>query len=228
MPRELTVGSLFSGIGGFDLGFERAGMRTVWFCEQDPFCQRVLAKHWPGVPVHDDVRALVADTERGGLVDTDVHQREHDAAGRPGGHLAAVERGAGEGRGEQHLPVRCHTSTSSAAASPAKTSQSPAGAKGSTGHARVFGQSTPDSFASYDPATSSWRTSQLSLLEEWSVFSGTWPRAGMTRSGTAFRLVPLAPLTAATGSGSLPTPNGHPICQPGRRTGAPGTNIGRA
>jgi DNA (cytosine-5)-methyltransferase 1 len=58
----LTVGSLFSGIGGFDLGFERAGMHTVWFCEQDAFCQRVLAKHWPGVPCHPDVRALVADT----------------------------------------------------------------------------------------------------------------------------------------------------------------------
>jgi DNA (cytosine-5)-methyltransferase 1 len=59
----LTVGSLFSGIGGFDLGLERAGMRTVWFCEQDPFCKRVLAKHWPGVPVHDDVCALVADAD---------------------------------------------------------------------------------------------------------------------------------------------------------------------
>lgn len=52
----MRVGSLFSGIGGFDLGFERAGMSTAWFCEQDAYCQRVLAKHWPGVPVYPDAR----------------------------------------------------------------------------------------------------------------------------------------------------------------------------
>lgn len=102
-------------------------------------------------------------------------------------------------------PCRCHTSTSSAAASPARTSASPAREQGSTGLARVFGQSTPVSLASYDPATSSWRTSQLSLLEEWAEFSETWPRAGMTRNGTAFQLQPLAPLTRGTASGSLPT-----------------------
>src|SRR6478752_8428105 len=51
---------LFSGIGGFSLGLERSGgFRTVAFCEIDPFCRRVLAKHWPEVPRHDDVRTAV-------------------------------------------------------------------------------------------------------------------------------------------------------------------------
>lgn len=58
----LTVGSLFSGIGGLDLGFERAGgFRVSWFCEQDPWCRRVLNQHWPGVPVYEDVLRLPAD-----------------------------------------------------------------------------------------------------------------------------------------------------------------------
>ena len=51
-----TVGSLFAGIGGFDLAFEREGYDVAWQVEIDSYCQRVLEKHWPDVPRYDDVR----------------------------------------------------------------------------------------------------------------------------------------------------------------------------
>lgn len=59
---QLTVGSLFSGIGGFDLGFERAGMKVIWQCEIDKYCQRVLHKHWPDVTIYDDIRLIDEST----------------------------------------------------------------------------------------------------------------------------------------------------------------------
>jgi DNA (cytosine-5)-methyltransferase 1 len=57
----VNVLDLFSGIGGFSLGLERAGMRTVAFCEIDPFCRRVLAKHWPATRIFGDIRELTAE-----------------------------------------------------------------------------------------------------------------------------------------------------------------------
>jgi len=58
---------LFSGIGGFSLGLERAGMETVAFCEFDKHAQKVLKKHWPKVPIYDDVRTLDGKQFRGSV-----------------------------------------------------------------------------------------------------------------------------------------------------------------
>lgn len=56
--RDPTVGCLFSGIGGLDLGLEWAGWRVVWQAESDPYCSAVLARHWPDVANLGDVRSV--------------------------------------------------------------------------------------------------------------------------------------------------------------------------
>lgn len=56
MIGKIRVLDLFSGIGGFSLGLERAGMKTVAFVEIDEFCQKVLKKHWPDIPIFSDIR----------------------------------------------------------------------------------------------------------------------------------------------------------------------------
>jgi hypothetical protein len=99
--------------------------------------------------------------------------------------------------------------TRSAEGSRAKTSQPLAKALALRVSAAAFGANTPVSLANYDPASCSWRTSQRCLVEGWTVFSETWPRSGMMRSGIAYPLQPLAPLTDETGSGLWPTPQAH-------------------
>lgn len=92
-----TFGSLFSGIGGFDLGFTKAGLKCVWQVELDPFARSVLAKHWPHVPRWPDVRtwpqidAAAADVVCGGFpcqqtsVGAAIHGRRSGLAGPDSG-----------------------------------------------------------------------------------------------------------------------------------------------
>lgn len=77
----LRVGSVYSGIGGLDLGLERAGMQIAWQVEIDPFCQKILAKHWPAVTRHGDVldcgqgrvnELSTVDVLAGGFMCTDI------------------------------------------------------------------------------------------------------------------------------------------------------------
>lgn len=85
----LTIGSLCSGIGGLELGLERAwGARTVWQSEVDPHASEVLARHWPGVPNLGDVK---------GVVDRVPQQVDIICAGYPRPVPAVLPRGT-EGR----------------------------------------------------------------------------------------------------------------------------------
>ena len=87
----MFVLDLFSGIGGFALGFERAGFTTAAFCEADPFARSILRRHWPGVPCYDDVRALsAARLHADGIVQPDII-----CGGFPCQDISTAGRGAG-------------------------------------------------------------------------------------------------------------------------------------
>lgn len=124
---------------------------------------------------------------------------------------------------EKQEPTTLSRSMSSVGASPAKTSASPERAQDSTEPDRDCGQNTRASFASLDPDTSSWRTSQRCLVGGWVEFSETWPRAGTMRRGTVYQLPPSAPLTAVTGSFWLPTPTASAFTQ--NKSASPGAAI---
>ena len=84
----LTVASFFSGIGGFDLGFERAGFTVTMQCEIDKYCTNILHKHWPNKLRFGDIKKLDEADERihvavGNVVD-------HLADGRPDDAISGV------------------------------------------------------------------------------------------------------------------------------------------
>jgi hypothetical protein len=123
---------------------------------------------------------------------------------------SATRYGSNQGGGMGRTgPVRpsLDTLTSSAADFPVRTSRSPERVLVLQGREAGSGPNTRVSLASYDPATSSWRTSQLSVLGGLEPYLETWPRSGLMRSGIAYQLPTWVPLTDETGSGLLPTPN---------------------
>lgn len=95
----------------------------------------------------------------------------------------------------------------SAEDSHARTSVLPDECEAWQDNAADYGPNTCESFASYDPPTSSWKTYQLCFDWASDECSEIWPRSGMTRSGTAYRLRPSVRLTSVIGFSSWPTPN---------------------
>ena len=84
----MKVASFFSGIGGFDLGLERAGMEVVFQCEINPFNQKVLSHHWPDIVLHKDIRTLSA---------TDIPESNVWCAGFPCQDVSLANNGRREG-----------------------------------------------------------------------------------------------------------------------------------
>lgn len=60
---KIKIGSLFAGIGGFELGIERGipNTETIWQVEKEPYCRSILAKHWPDAKIYDDVRNITKE-----------------------------------------------------------------------------------------------------------------------------------------------------------------------
>jgi DNA (cytosine-5)-methyltransferase 1 len=93
--QKLRVLDLFSGIGGFSLGLERTGgFETVAFCEIEEFPRKVLGKHWPKVPIYEDVRTLTGERLAADGIAVDVI-----TGGFPCQDISTAGRQAGIGEG---------------------------------------------------------------------------------------------------------------------------------
>lgn len=123
MTASLRTISLFTGIGGLDLGIERAGMHVVAHSEIDPYASRVLAKHWPHAPNLGDITTMHAEldeqggvrmfTSNGPVTEAGAHGIVYElgpidvlVGGFPCQDLSLAGLGAGMGRGWVRYPTR--------------------------------------------------------------------------------------------------------------------------
>lgn len=72
----MKVGSLFSGGGGMDLGFEQAGAKTIWQVEKNPFALKILTRHWPKTPKHTDVLTFCAEAGLARIIQSQVQEKD--------------------------------------------------------------------------------------------------------------------------------------------------------
>jgi DNA (cytosine-5)-methyltransferase 1 len=91
----MTYGSLFAGIGGMDLGLDRAGLECRWQVEIDPFARRVLAKNWPNVQRYNDVRGVEIFDQEGQRLVNRVESVDVLAGGFPCQDISTAGQGIG-------------------------------------------------------------------------------------------------------------------------------------
>ena len=203
---SLRVLDLFSGIGGFSLGLERTGgFETVAFCEIDPYCRKVLAKHWPEVSAMTTSEPLLPLD----LPQTELFPMPRTAERRRRcGAMRATICGRASGRETLRQAIvtgwhRCHLRRL-----PLPGHQRRRKGRGHWRRAqRPMVRVRPNYWRGTTPLRHRGERRSSAWIGDLSVFSETWPRSGMMRSGTAYQLPPLVPLTDATGSGSWPTPD---------------------
>lgn len=100
----MKVLDLFSGIGGFSLGLERAGFETVALCEFDKKAQLVLKKHWPNIPIYDDVKTLTQEI----LQNDGINEIDIICGGFPCQDISYAGKGAGLAGERSGLWVEFH------------------------------------------------------------------------------------------------------------------------